>query len=992
MDNKDLAYDYERACMEFLHVNKNLNSFLWENIPLLYLQECGYINEFNRSKYENYAKIKQYKINPYADFGLDGLSYEEEGDDKIFYGVQCKYRDSIISTSDLGSFYASITALKCKNPKNSGILITKTDKLDHRVRSYIEQQKILHIVYNPDLSLFAKEKKEEDELNYFADEKPDFTWEFVKGLQIISIPYHVGNDFIINSFIFQVDIDLIIIADKYVDKLKELHNKVTGNRKTLFISGDRSGTTDNAKIINFLKSKEQKIIFTTIHSLYLCIDYTDCIIINDAKYIEKSQTLMDKVFCKSGLIITKFPNNNFIQSAKAKNITYIDRHENIFTSIESKKSANVFIFEVSKYVEKLGIEATQENDINYTTHSMLELDDTIYATPVRDAVGSTSPLENALLQGVIDTNCRKCICFLQKWKSRELALTKLKILATQRNIEICTNNLSYKDTKKEKKEKIDNFRKSDRVFSFLFISSNENLKNIPEADGVFISGVKFNKLSGKGLGKTEQSLYKKIQISSMISKDLTKLNKILVYSDVNDTTSKVMETIYNVCHKNNFNICHTNLKKYITPEINLKYKETIEDKIHKIENEPVSYEVFITKLQYVLNGNKVYEGLDLKYSHKLQERIIQSDSIHQFFNKNYRYPEYKKGEKIMYKKLQKVLNENQDNLLSDVEKLVFEKLPYWEWQQDVNKWIDEISKAKYRIVNKCFVDYNFSKLVNNTNREKELQEIKEKELEMVSENWEYLCNNCYQYKHDQKVFEYMYEKICYFHGLLFTEIDQSFKNIINVNIDKYVLSIYYDLHVKYGYTSYEKLSRSDKQLNDFSKQDQQIIEEKISEFVERIENKVKMDLNSAKFSILQDEYIEGYNENIDCILKKEIKENENGEIAKIYHNFLSRKLEKEKLKKLEKEKLEKENIEKLEKKINEQNMKKLQLHILWYETIDFSKNDTDFEKWCNKIYNNRNILSVSEKQTLEDILVILKLKSFHVKKFFTKSFPINIDY
>ena len=416
-----------------------------------------------------------------------------------------------------------------------------------------------------------------------------------------------------------------------------------------------------------------------------------------------------------------------------------------------------------------------------------------------------------------------------------------------------------------------------------------------------------------------------------------------------------------------------------------------------------------TKLMGVIDGKNIYVNLN--------KVIKNAADLNEFYNNFGVYPEFKRGQKTPHKILKSLKDDYKSNSLSPVEIAVCEKLPYWDWLEDANKWISETKKAKSSIANRCFVDYSFEVLATDEKREKQVRGIKEEEFEMVKKNWEHLCSIYYSYGNNKRVFDYCYQKLSHFHDEIFDKMDSSFEKLVLLKTSSFCEYEKYKLYMKAGYTNYKNPGFDSQMLSDFNTIEQEIIEKYAKQTMVDLEIKIKDDYEKLKTLLLDDDYLEKIYYDLDCILKKELIKNPLGEISKLHCEFLLRKKEELKQKiitEIEKEKklsdsdkllLDKipyyewkENTMVTAKKIkvemqkmredqNAQNFKKLQLLVLIKEELDFSEPKTDFEKWCNEIYNDRTILTSYQNQELEVLETIIKSKSFYAKGFFKSAFP-----
>jgi superfamily II DNA or RNA helicase len=107
--------EYEYFCIDKHRETHGHETYHWNDVPEKYLEQCGYITDYNRQRMQR----QHAKIDRITDYGLDGIAYDKENN--VFYGLQMKYYDKTPVTASAGGSFLTVfyqrMAIKNKNSR-----------------------------------------------------------------------------------------------------------------------------------------------------------------------------------------------------------------------------------------------------------------------------------------------------------------------------------------------------------------------------------------------------------------------------------------------------------------------------------------------------------------------------------------------------------------------------------------------------------------------------------------------------------------------------------------------------------------------------------------------------------------------------------------------------------------------------------------------------------------------------------------------------------
>jgi superfamily II DNA or RNA helicase/CHASE3 domain sensor protein len=92
--------DYEYFCLDQHRKFYEHETYHWNDVPENYLEQCGYITDYNRQRLQR----QQTRLGYITDYGVDGLAYDKVNN--VFHVLQMKYyaENNYVSANDIGTF------------------------------------------------------------------------------------------------------------------------------------------------------------------------------------------------------------------------------------------------------------------------------------------------------------------------------------------------------------------------------------------------------------------------------------------------------------------------------------------------------------------------------------------------------------------------------------------------------------------------------------------------------------------------------------------------------------------------------------------------------------------------------------------------------------------------------------------------------------------------------------------------------------------------
>jgi len=277
------------------HVNKyNTKAWLWYNVPQMVLYDAGYIHDYsllrqkriefittpiNNEEYDPKRVINPEKyINPYCDYGLDGIEIDSRG---IYNGLQMKYyKDNVVTCSDVATFSSAIANMRVKNIQTKGYLYTTT-KLEKTFSGDVKNQKtLIHEIlpYNLSQNVYSGEEDTEsetdlDETDYILRDYQKEAIEFLNSkpnkFKNLELFCGGGKTLIAGYHLAKIQYPLVIVIAPLRISVDNLYTRLAPFMKEysqLLVDSDAGGTTDTETVRGKVKNTKKLAIFATFES------------------------------------------------------------------------------------------------------------------------------------------------------------------------------------------------------------------------------------------------------------------------------------------------------------------------------------------------------------------------------------------------------------------------------------------------------------------------------------------------------------------------------------------------------------------------------------------------------------------------------------------------------------------------------------------------------------------------------------------------------
>lgn len=224
-ENKENYLKFEHYCInkhnyDFKHV-----TYHWSSIPDTVLIESGYF----KSEFE--LRMKRKKNNQILkEYGLDGISIEQNEKNNIYHGLQMKLWNNTICANDLGTF---ISVIFNRFSNDSKGYLYHTSKLEKTLNNdIINKNKIIEIkIDNP----FIKKENTEFYFNISSIKLRPYQIEAIKklnenwrGIKSLILPCGTGKTIIFNEYLKQnkfknifIFSPLTMLTEQNLDNIKK---------------------------------------------------------------------------------------------------------------------------------------------------------------------------------------------------------------------------------------------------------------------------------------------------------------------------------------------------------------------------------------------------------------------------------------------------------------------------------------------------------------------------------------------------------------------------------------------------------------------------------------------------------------------------------------------------------------------------------------------------------------------------------------------------
>ncbi len=445
---------YEHYCVNYHREKYKHQVWHWYNTPEDHLENSGYIHSFNKHRLERLRKYrdlvsesKASKVNNISDYGMDGLSLDQNSGDSIYHGLQMKYYQgkNKVTAGDIGTFLSSLFCrLKVKNSDSKGYLyassgleINLSEDLQNnpiviyeKLQMNLEDKETLvslktennetliplrpyQIEALKELHNFDNEEIFEDEFSESEDSKSSVSK--ASKIKTLSLFCGGGKTLISGHYLRDLwspepfgsktkSLELIIVMAPLKVSVDNLYTRLTpflSNYKTLVVDSDYTiGTTDLDTIEKFINDKSKpSIIYTTYDSAENLLDnlLKECHYKSGFVLVDEVHNLIGNI--KLSNFINKF-NDGLLLSATIPEELY-----------ETINATNVYTYNISQAIKdnycvdyKIWIPLIILNE-SETIQKSIEIPENFPQNELCEKV-------LFLVTGMLKTGSRRCIVYL----------------------------------------------------------------------------------------------------------------------------------------------------------------------------------------------------------------------------------------------------------------------------------------------------------------------------------------------------------------------------------------------------------------------------------------------------------------------------------------------------------------------------------------------------------------------------------------------------
>ena len=518
---KNKGDTYEIYVLQYLK-NKFDDIWFFKFTPEKILQQTKLLNN-----YDIYTKYKN------CDIGADLVAIK---DNKIYF-IQCKNHNNTLCINDLQGFYFLLHEYDLNG------IVVYSNEISSRIKDLSNKVQYIHIPFNNQLI-----DVEYSFLNSINIEPREYQIEAYnllknKNRSVLSLPSGMGKTF--TSFLIGKEYDNIIyisplrfLAKQILDQVYKYSNK---SYNPILISSD--GIRNINCIEQILMNKNLlSITYDSVDILIKIIDKLDNKIIIIDEFHNLSESNLNN----------KNDNINKILENKNNKILFLSAtpiiNKNYFGNVIYKYSWNEAI--ENKYICDFKIILPVKNEeLNKFNNAITEIENKKLVKKCY-----------FLLKTILFEGNHKCIVFLtcleQAKEFNSILIWMQKLL----NCDIDINIISYKTSKLNRIEILNNFKLSNKISILLNIHILDEGIDIPECDSVFIIQPNDNIINlVQRMCRCNRITEYKTKCNMILWCGEKKINKILDYLHEkinNEITNKIFK--FDVINKRNINVTYNN--------------------------------------------------------------------------------------------------------------------------------------------------------------------------------------------------------------------------------------------------------------------------------------------------------------------------------------------------------------------------------------------------------------------------------------------------
>lgn len=610
MDNKQKGDEYEQFVCDDLNTEQTTTiAYLWKDVPEQILYDTNLITDYNEHRLN---RKNTHKINSLKDVGIDIILVKQ--DDIQF--VQCKNYTNTIPLCDLAGFFMMMAKHIEKNGtlyytselsvnivENIGNdkrikLIRKTmhseENVDENNNEIVDEKKpeIQEIKYIKEIKLYGYQKKIVKMYNKY----------YIEHLKaILAMPCGTGKT-IISCYIGKQYDRVIFIsplkqfAEQNIARFEEYDNE----RKCLLV--DSEGIRDQKLIKKFLRDNPKTLLSVTYDSCDVIQNFIkdSFIIVDEFHNLSKTNVFdendnINKIISSESKIlfmsatprIYELENNDDLCTEDIKNMF----GETVFkmdfkTSIENKYICDYKIYLPTTFGNKyLALKRAISKEINKKV-----IPDDLLAKQCF-----------FLFEAVKNLGTLKCIIYFKSCDEITQFIDAFDNLNRYYGYDYQIDQITHKDTKKKRKNKLNNFNNSEITSFLCSVNILNECIDIPKCNSIYVTYNCKSKIS------CIQRMCRAMRIDNKKSK---KIAKILLFCNEIDEVltyiSAIKELDLDFGEKINYLECCNELRKTAeidaeTKRLNKLYKQKI---IGIKEYQGFNWNNMLVKLEKYINKHK----------------------------------------------------------------------------------------------------------------------------------------------------------------------------------------------------------------------------------------------------------------------------------------------------------------------------------------------------------------------------------------------------
>jgi len=513
MTNKAKGDAYEKYICGELNSEENKIAWLWNNIPLRELRQCGIIYSNNAHRLE---RKNTDELNDQMDLGCDIL-LKENNEYKI---VQCKnYTKNSISIDKLGGFFNLMMQYQLKG------LLYYTSRLSSKLKKTYNGQ-FYQAIFKPfyeqiELDVDIKCKY----TNIIANMYPYQIYAYnsikenLNPRCILQMPCGLGKTIV--AMKLGLDYDQVIFISPLRQYCKQNISRFKYEisylgYETLLIDAD--GTRDINQISDFIKTHKKLVLSVCFKS----VDVFNSIKQHLSNYI----VIIDEFHNITKDDITESSEMNKLFKSDDK-ILFISATPKILTFNTTETSKKIFgkiaySYDMGNAIKKKYI---CDYDIYIPKITLNPIDDILEEIDIHNFDQSIITKLKFLINGCCEIGVRKCIIYLQTKAAAEEYVKAIKTLNEFYSIGIWSDYIVSDDSAKSRNNKINNFISTDKLALFCAVHILDECIDIPECDSVFLTYPSQSKI---------KNIQRICRANRIDKKNQSKRSSIFVWADEND--------------------------------------------------------------------------------------------------------------------------------------------------------------------------------------------------------------------------------------------------------------------------------------------------------------------------------------------------------------------------------------------------------------------------------------------------------------------------